>query len=90
MYYLDYRATMQHRVMHLMSKKMAEALALEDEFSEDRLAAMAGDDNMQMALAKGNSNRWLLSPRLGRSGASFTEGSARTATPFEALAPHFA
>ena len=43
---------MQHRAMHLMSKKMAAALALESEFSEDGLAAMAGDDNMQMALAK--------------------------------------
>jgi hypothetical protein len=38
--------------MHLMSEKMAAALAREGEFSEDGLAAMAGDDNMQMALAK--------------------------------------
>jgi hypothetical protein len=47
-YYLYYKDTMQHRAMHLMSKKMAAALALEGEFSEDGLAAMAGDDNMQM------------------------------------------
>jgi hypothetical protein len=51
-YYLYYKDTMQHRAMHLMSKKMAAALALEGEFSVDGLAAMAGDDNMQMALAK--------------------------------------
>jgi hypothetical protein len=43
---------MQHRAMHLMSKKMAAALAFEGAFSEDALAAMAGDDEMQMALAK--------------------------------------
>jgi hypothetical protein len=52
-YYLYYyKYTMQHRAMHLMSKKMAAALAPEGEFSEDGLAAMAGDDNMEMALAK--------------------------------------
>ena len=51
-YYLYYKGTMQHRAMSLMSKKMAAALALEGEFSEDGLAAMAGEDNMQMAMAK--------------------------------------
>ena len=51
-YYLYYKGTMQHRAMSLMSRKMAAALALEGEFSEDGLAAMAGEDNMQMALAK--------------------------------------
>ena len=51
-YYLYYKETMQHRAMSLMSRKMAAALALEGEFSEEGLAAMAGDDNMQMALAK--------------------------------------
>jgi hypothetical protein len=51
-YYLYYEGTMQHRAMSLMSKKMAAAHALEGEFSEDGLAAMAGEDNMQMALAK--------------------------------------
>jgi hypothetical protein len=48
-YYLYYEDTMRHRAMHLMSKKMAAALALEGEFSEDALAAIAGDDNMQIA-----------------------------------------
>jgi hypothetical protein len=51
-YYLYYQDTMQHRAMSLMSKKMAAAQALEGEFSEDGLAAMAGEDNLQMALAK--------------------------------------
>lgn len=51
-YYLYYRNTMQHRAMSLMSKKMAAAHALEGEFSEEGLAAMAGEDNLQMALAK--------------------------------------
>jgi hypothetical protein len=51
-YYLYYMGTMQHRAMSLMSKKMAAAHALEGEFSEEGLAAMAGDDNLQMALAK--------------------------------------
>ena len=51
-YYLYYRETMQHRAMQLMSRKMAAAQALEGEFSEDGLAAMAGEDNLQMALAK--------------------------------------
>jgi hypothetical protein len=43
---------MQHKAMSLMSKKMAAAQALEGEFSTDGLAAMAGDDNLQMSLAK--------------------------------------
>jgi hypothetical protein len=43
--------------MSLMSKKMAAAQALEGEFSADGLAAMAGDDNLQMALAKNLSER---------------------------------
>jgi hypothetical protein len=43
---------MQHKAMSLMSKKMAAAQALEGEFSADGLAAMAGDDNLTMALAK--------------------------------------
>ncbi len=51
-YYLYYKETMQHKAMQLMSKKMAAAQALEGEFSADGLAAMAGDDNAQLALAK--------------------------------------
>src|SRR5262249_44787467 len=50
--YLYYQKTMQHQAINLVSQKMAAALALEGEFSEDGLAAMAGNDNMQMALAK--------------------------------------
>ncbi len=57
MYYLYYRDTMQHKAMSLMSRKMAAAQALEGEFSEDGLAAMAGEDNMQMALAKNLAGR---------------------------------
>jgi len=56
-YYLYYKETMQHKAMTLMSKKMAAAQALEGEFSEDGLAAMAGEDNLQMALAKNLSER---------------------------------
>ena len=48
---------MQHRAMQLMSRKMAAAQALEGEFSEDGLAAMAGEDNLQMALAKSLADR---------------------------------
>ena len=56
-YYLYYKETMQHKAMTLMSKKMAAAQALEGEFSEEGLAAMAGEDNLQMALAKNLSER---------------------------------
>ena len=56
-YYLYYRETMQHKAMQLMSRKMSAAQALEGKFSEDGLAAMAGEDNMQMALAKQLSQR---------------------------------
>ena len=56
-YYLYYKDTMQHKAMSLMSRKMAAAQALEGEFSEEGLAAMAGEDNLQMALAKNLSER---------------------------------
>lgn len=56
-YYLYYRETMQHKAMQLMSKKMSAAQALEGEFSEEGLAAMAGDDNLQMAMAKNLAER---------------------------------
>jgi hypothetical protein len=52
-----YQGTMQHRAMSLMSTKMAAALALEGEFSEEGLAAMAGDGDEQMALAKSMSEK---------------------------------
>ena len=56
-YYLYYKETMQHKAMALMSKKMAAAQALEGEFSADGLAAMAGDDNLQMSMAKNLASR---------------------------------
>ncbi len=56
-YYLYYKETMQQKAMQLMSRKMAASQSLEGEFSEDGLAAMAGEDNMQMALAKQLSQR---------------------------------
>jgi clan AA aspartic protease (TIGR02281 family) len=56
-YYLYYRETMQHRAMQLMSRKMAAAQALEGEFSAEGLAAMAGEENGQMALAKSLAER---------------------------------
>jgi hypothetical protein len=43
---------MQHKAMSIMSRKMAAAQQLEGEFSAEGLAAMAGDDNIQMAMAK--------------------------------------
>jgi hypothetical protein len=56
-YYMYYQGTMQHRAMSLMSRKMAAALALEGEFSEEGLAAMAGEGDEQMALAKSMSEK---------------------------------
>ena len=56
-YYMYYQGKMQHRAMSLMSKKMAAALALEGEFSEEGLAAMAGEGDEQMALAKSMSEK---------------------------------
>ena len=41
-YYMYYQGTMQHRAMSLMSKKMAAALALEGEFSEEGLGRDGG------------------------------------------------
>lgn len=51
-YYLYYKGTMQHRAIDLVSKKLFAAQALEGEFSSEGLAAMAGDENMAMAMAK--------------------------------------
>ena len=56
-YYLYYQETMQHRAMSLMSRKMAAALALEGEFSEEGLAALSGEGDEQMALAKSMSEK---------------------------------
>lgn len=51
-YYLYYRDTMQERAMSLISRKLSATKSLEGNFSEEGLAAMAGEDNAQMALAK--------------------------------------
>ena len=56
-YYLYYQDTMQHRAMSLMSRKMSAALALEGEFSEEGLAALSGEGDEQMALAKSMSEK---------------------------------
>jgi hypothetical protein len=45
-YYFYYLDTMQHKSMGIMSRKMAAAQALEGEFSEEGLAAMAGEENL--------------------------------------------
>lgn len=51
-YYLYYAGTMQERAMSLMGKKLAAAQALEGKFSAEGLVAMAGSDNMEIALAR--------------------------------------
>src|SRR6185436_12316046 len=51
-YYLYYERTMQARAMELMGKKLLAAEALEGKFSSEGLVAMAGDDGMEMAMAK--------------------------------------
>jgi hypothetical protein len=56
-YYLHYRETMQQKAMQLMSRKASAAQALSGQFSEEGLAALAGEDNMQMALARQLSQR---------------------------------
>ena len=84
-YYLYYKATMQHRAMQLMSRKMAAAQALEGEFSEDGLAAMAGEDNLQMALAKSLADR-IDAADMQRSWTKVTNGPNKVRTPI-ALKP---
>lgn len=51
-YYLFYERTMQQRAMELMGKKLLAAEALEGKFSSEGLVAMAGDDGIEMAMAK--------------------------------------
>ena len=79
-YYLYYKETMQHRAMRLMSRKMAAAQALEGEFSEDGLAAMAGEDNLQMALAKSLADR-IDQADMQRSWTKVTSGPKSVRTP---------
>ena len=50
--YLYYTGTMQERAMALMGKKLIAAEALEGKFSSEGLVALAGDDGLEMALAK--------------------------------------
>jgi hypothetical protein len=52
-YYAYYQKTMQERAMELMGKKLLAAEALEGKFSSEGLVAMAGDDGIEMAMAKG-------------------------------------
>jgi hypothetical protein len=51
-FYGFYQGTMQERAMQLMGKKLLAAEALEGKFSSEGLVAMAGDDGIEMALAK--------------------------------------
>jgi hypothetical protein len=55
--YLYYAGTMQERALALRGKKLAAAQALEGKFSSDGLVAMAGDDGMEVALAKSLAER---------------------------------
>lgn len=56
-FYLYYQNTMQQTAMTLIAKKLLAALALEGRFSTEGLAAMGGDDNMEMAMAKALAER---------------------------------
>jgi hypothetical protein len=51
-HYLYYKDSMQARAMQLVSRKLTAMDALGGDFSADGLAALAGDDNAQMAMAK--------------------------------------
>jgi hypothetical protein len=84
-YYLYYRETMQHKAMSLMSRKMAAAQALEGEFSADGLAAMAGEDNLQMSLAK-NLAEGIDDADMQRSWAKIKSGPKKSKKPGAALA----
>jgi hypothetical protein len=55
--YFFYRGTMQERAMALMGHKLAAAEALDGKFSTEGLAAMAGEDSAEMALARSLADR---------------------------------
>lgn len=59
-YYLFYEdpeiQTMQSRAMSLMGKKLAASRAIEGKFSSEGLVSMAGEDSVEMALAKSLAN----------------------------------
>jgi hypothetical protein len=50
--YLYYAGTMQDRAMELMGRKLTAAEALEGKFSGEGLAALAGEESAELALAK--------------------------------------
>jgi hypothetical protein len=52
-FYAFYQGTMQEQAMALMGKKLLAAEALEGKFSSEGLVAMAGDDGIEMAMARG-------------------------------------
>ncbi|HVX09961.1 MAG TPA: helicase-related protein [Pirellulales bacterium] len=57
-YYLYYRTTMQDRAMTLMGRKLAAAVAIEGKFTNEGLAALAGDDaSVEMELARSLADR---------------------------------
>jgi hypothetical protein len=56
-HYLFYQGTMQDRAIALMGRKMSAAKAIEGKFSSDGLVAMAGEEGMEMALAKSLADR---------------------------------
>lgn len=51
-FYMFYENTMQEKAMELMGKKLLAAEALEGKFSSEGLVAMAGDDGIELAMAK--------------------------------------
>jgi hypothetical protein len=51
-FYMFYEKTMQEKAMELMGKKLLAAEALEGKFSSEGLVAMAGDDGIELAMAK--------------------------------------
>jgi hypothetical protein len=51
-FYAFYQGTMQEKAMELMGKKLLAAEALEGKFSSEGLVAMAGDDGIEMAMAR--------------------------------------
>src|SRR6516165_11173711 len=51
-FYGFYQGTMQEKAMELIGKKRLAAEALEGKFSSEGLVAMAGDDGIEMAMAK--------------------------------------
>jgi hypothetical protein len=79
-FYGFYQGTMQERAMQLMGKKLLAAEALEGKFSSEGLVAMAGDDGIEMALAKSLAEN--LDEKADRSWQqALDDGSKRTPQP---------